>query len=264
MDFKCGHCETEFNELSKTIDHCIIFHEDLPLSYSQLVLHDQSGKLQYRVKQYGIVPAKAHSEGKIITFNDATGKLAVVDSTDVNLIKGETSETNNLADELEKLRNVLPKAAQRLKDQGHLSTWLQLHRLIADGSFPLNNICFRLFLDIVKLHCCPSLTEMRYPEHSKVFWRTAYRLFGGKLMRFMGGPKCQGQGSGGSACTPSEAKVNFSVPSRSVLEDVHETSETPRPGIIFSNMQTLATTTKSAYYQEMAASNSRTRKFRDL
>jgi hypothetical protein len=42
-------------------------------------------------------------------------------------------------------QNVWPQAACRLKDQGLLSMWIQLHGLIANGTFPLENIAFFSF-----------------------------------------------------------------------------------------------------------------------
>lgn len=64
---------------------------------------------------------------------------------------------------------------------------------------------------------------MRYSEQVKLFWRTGLRLFGGRFLRFMGGPKNKGnivcsESSQGSF-DPAKSKVNFIVPDRRALSE---------------------------------------------
>jgi hypothetical protein len=55
--------------------------------------------------------------------------------------------------------------------------------LLASGTFPLHNICYLLFLDIVEWFSCETVK----------FWQIGYRLFHGKFLRFMSGIRNFGQ-----------------------------------------------------------------------
>ena len=78
---------------------------------------------------------------------------------------------------------------------------------------------------------------MRYCEEMKEFWRTGLRLFHGRFLRFMGGPKNKGQilhnETSPGLQKPEEAKVNFIVPDRRVLVDDRKTVENSNPGILY-------------------------------
>jgi hypothetical protein len=65
--------------------------------------------------------------------------------------------------------------------------------MLALASFPMHNIAVLLFLDVVKWHNSESTTLMRYecPAVNK-FWRIGYKMFHGKWLRFMSGPKNKG------------------------------------------------------------------------
>ena len=89
---------------------------------------------------------------------------------------------------------------------------------------------------------------MRYASQTRKFWQTAYKLFGGKLLRFMGGPKSLGQVVEGSAdsagrCLSLEAKVNFIVPSIKCLET--QNVEEAKPGSMQQCIETLSQTTST-------------------
>jgi hypothetical protein len=64
--------------------------------------------------------------------------------------------------------------------------WIQFHKMLALASFPMDNIAFLLFLDVVKWHNSESTTRTRYecPAVNK-FWRIGYTMFHGKWLRFM-------------------------------------------------------------------------------
>ena len=65
--------------------------------------------------------------------------------------------------------------------------------MLALASFPMDNIAFLLFLDVVKWHNSETTTLMRYecPAVNK-FWQIGYKIFHGKWLRFMSGPKNTG------------------------------------------------------------------------
>ena len=109
----------------------------------------------------------------------------------------------------------------------------------------MTNIAFLLFLDIVRWYSLDdATTSMRYMEEVKEFWRTGLRLFHGRLLRFMGGPKNKGQILHNEASPGlqkhNEAKVNFIVPDRRVLVDDKKIVESSNPGILYDVIETVS------------------------
>ena len=65
--------------------------------------------------------------------------------------------------------------------------------LMANGQFPIHNLCYQLFMDVIQWYSARSTTEMRYSDEIGKFWYIGKRLFQGKFVAFMRGPagKCQ-------------------------------------------------------------------------
>ncbi len=115
-----------------------------------------------------------------------------------------------------------------------------LWELIHADEFPLDNIAFRLFVDVVSWYHNKSTTQMRYCDITKWFWRTGYKLFKGKFLNFMGGFKNLGDVLSGRSLfgsySPSESRINFAVPSHRFLQQQSLStmfpSESIKPGIL--------------------------------
>ena len=80
----------------------------------------------------------------------------------------------------------------------------------------------------------------RYNEDVRSFWALGYKLFRGKFIRLMSGPKSQGklkmnQAKGAAHLQERDSKVNFAVPSISVLrnEVKSHTLDCSKPGIMY-------------------------------
>ena len=82
---------------------------------------------------------------------------------------------------------------------------------------------------------------MRYSEEIKFFWKSGLRLFHGRFLRFMSGPKCTGRNIDSSA---HNSKINFIVPDRKVLQDEKPYVEGTSPGIINGMIDSLASCDK--------------------
>ena len=80
---------------------------------------------------------------------------------------------------------VFQDVLDKLSDVGKKDKLLKFFKLVRDGKFPLNNIAFELFLDIVEWFDKDESRQMRY---SQLFW-LGRKLFGGRFIRFMSGPK---------------------------------------------------------------------------
>ena len=86
-----------------------------------------------------------------------------------------------------------PDVIRTLKENERLQEYISFNRLLAENKIPVHNIAFLLFIDVVRWFSLEGYTtSMRYSEQVKLFWRTGLRLFDGRFLRFMGGPKNKG------------------------------------------------------------------------
>ena len=138
------------------------------------------------------------------------------------------------------IQDLIPTILKKLDTEGLKSNFCSLLRLISDGKFPLQNIAFHLLLDVAKWYSIDNTSKMFYSEKCIKFWKVMYRLFHGKVLRFMSGLKSSGQIISNFATkglfNPTDTSINFAVPSTNALNkcDVIKT-EIPteiQPGII--------------------------------
>jgi hypothetical protein len=87
---------------------------------------------------------------------------------------------------------------------------------------------------------------MRYFQETKRFWKTGYRLFHGKFLYYMGGPRNVGQVNDSvstGALSPELSSINFAVPSIQTLSTFNigefDTPSKIEPGMINPIMDTL-------------------------
>jgi hypothetical protein len=94
--------------------------------------------------------------------------------------KEEASVVGVFQDVLDKLSDVGKKDKDKL---------LKFFKLVQDGKFPLNNIAFELFLDIVEWFDKNESRQMRNSPSTLQFFGLGRKLFGGRFIRFISGPK---------------------------------------------------------------------------
>lgn len=156
--------------------------------------------------------------------------LSITDTED-NVDEDETN-----SNEFKELCNLFPKVIENLKNADQLETYMQYNRMVADNSFPLQNIAYLLFLDVVNWFSNETTSQMRYSEDVRKFWRVGLKLFKGKFIRFMSGLKNSGQLYDDidkrGLFKPSDSKINFAVPSRSILEKMRSPMASSEPGIL--------------------------------
>ena len=142
---------------------------------------------------------------------------------------GDTSDVSYLI-------SLIPDVLANLDASNQKDTFIKFNKMVAEGTFPMTNIAYLLFLDIVEWFSNDSTTQMRYPEETKIFWRVGMKLFKGKFLRYMSGLKNAGQGDMESRCSglynPMESQVNFAVPKRAVLDKMASPVQTFSPGIL--------------------------------
>ena len=84
---------------------------------------------------------------------------------------------------------VFQDVLDKLSDVGKKDKLLKFFKLVQDGKFPLNNIAFELFLDIVEWFDKDESRQMRNSPSTLQFFWLGRKLFGGRFIRFMSGPK---------------------------------------------------------------------------
>jgi hypothetical protein len=145
-------------------------------------------------------------------------------------IPGDDDEERTDDDEREILIKLIPSVVETMKNHGQLETWIQFNQLLSTQSFPMDNIAFLLFLDVVRWYGTTSTTQMRYNDTAvNKFWRTGYKMLHGKWLRYMSGPKNKGD-LVNRLSAPGEfdskgSRINFSVP----FAKITGTSESPVP-----------------------------------
>jgi len=159
-----------------------------------------------------------------------------IDDTDDN-------DDDSMDHDMKSLIEMLPSVLETLKIHNQLSTYMKWCKLLKEGKFPLDNICYMLFLDLVEWFDKPFTSQMRYlREDTRQFWEVGYRLFKGKFIRFVTGSRNFGQIVDGSTergfCTPQKAKINFPVPSVKTL--THNKLVPIYPGIIIDTIEHIA------------------------
>ena len=132
---------------------------------------------------------------------------------------------------MDSIISTMPSVIDYLKSEGKLEIWKNFHFLLASHKFPLNNIAFLLYLDVVKWFDCDNSVTMQYNPDITKFWGIGYKLFHLKWLRCIGGPKykrelVKGVMSKGSL-DPSNFKINFAVP----YSKVRDSLEAPLPAV---------------------------------
>lgn len=158
-------------------------------------------------------------------INDITDEFSVLDISDSDekqvleaVSVAETcQETSTINGEFEKL---IPSVLNELNKAGKADILLKFFSQVSTGKFPLNNIAFQLWCDVVDWYGNADTRQMRYsPDTLQFFW-VGKKLFGGRFIRFMSGMKNETQQlSGSSSLDPQLSKVNFACPSENVLAD---------------------------------------------
>ena len=97
-------------------------------------------------------------------------------------------------------------------DTIHSDRLLQMFTLFQKGLFPTENICYRIFLDLIQWYSLDSSKAMKYDSNVRKFWYLGKRLFHNKFVEYMRGPGNKGQDD--SDFEERSTHINFPVPHR--------------------------------------------------
>ena len=136
--------------------------------------------------------------------------------------ESQTENDNDNTDLANTMYSLIPGVWNFLTQQGTLHTQrlIEYLQLLASGSFPMTNICYSIFLDLIQWHTVSNPTEMRYTPEVKRFWYLGKILFHTKFLEFMRGNSSKGDTT---VDTQTRKKVNFPVPT----DPQNDSSQTP-------------------------------------
>ena len=102
---------------------------------------------------------------------------------------------------------------------------MKLMKHLSTGEIGMDNIAWILMLERAKFQSCKNTVAIRYSKVTKLFWSIVYRLCKSSGLKFFAGEKNWGQvlsnECGRSRYTPDKSKINFAVPSESVLRYIN-------------------------------------------
>ena len=57
---------------------------------------------------------------------------------------------------IDRLQKLLPGEIENLVRSGHIESYEKFNKFLSDGKFPLYNLSYQLFLDMVEFYAAPS------------------------------------------------------------------------------------------------------------
>ena len=121
--------------------------------------------------------------------------------------------------------DLLLNIIKKLEKCNKLNDFMKLMKHLSTGEIGMDNIVWILMLERAKFQSCRNTVAMRYSKVTKLFWSIVYRLCKSSGLKFFTGEKNWGQVISNecvkSRYTPVKSKINFAVPSESVLRYIN-------------------------------------------
>lgn len=218
-------------------------------------------KAYYQSRHYTVVPKDVKNRGCKIVPNESNERIHI--DHDDNKINEEsvitteeikevqqlletpsklTAESSSDYDEMVKL---LPMVIKTLEESDKLEDMKRFLQLLADEKFPMQNIAYELFNDLIRWLSVEKCNLMRYSPVTLRFWRSGRHMLKKKYIRTMSGPKLSGcstthEDERGKYST-EHSKVNFAVPSDRLLRPNKQIKqECQSPGMLYSTLDKIA------------------------
>ena len=165
--YVCIYCQENLPSFSEILTHVIESHSEQTLRFSQ------KDGANIKVKNFKIIPEICRQQGRSITVNKTRetihisrcntvakdspcGKVSKpTDNDSIDDIEVDKSEDLSLLvddkdEEYTEIVSSIPTVIDELKRAGKLTEYISFHKPVSDGKFPLDNLAFLLFLDVVR------------------------------------------------------------------------------------------------------------------
>jgi hypothetical protein len=193
--YVCIYCQENLPSFSEILTHVIESHSEQTLKFSQ------KDGANIKVKNFKIIPEICRQQGRSITVNKTRETIHIArcntvakdspcgkvskptDNDSFDDIEVDKSEDLSLLvddkdEEYTEIVSLIPTVIDQLKRAGKLTEYISFHKLVNDGKFPLDNLAFLLFLDVVRWFGTETaIYSTRYSGEIKLFWKTELRLF---------------------------------------------------------------------------------------
>ena len=229
------------------------------------ILNEATGKVGHQTKMLNIVPLKERADGKIILTNEKNRTVKSRKYADLSSplkkksdgqqntsyarkdLFGSKQTDKSTTDLLSEMQTLMPSVIDNLNETGRTETFRKFVKMVNENRFPLKNIAWLLFLDVVDYGDSDNAVGMSYNNRVTVlFWKIGYKLMHGKFLRYCGGFKNQGQVTSGATekgyYSPENASINFAVPDLKTLqkEETYIDINHINPGIINDTVETFS------------------------
>ena len=188
--YLCYYCTLTADDWEEIILHLSNSHNNLELKFKSKILCENSGKIQIISKSYGFIPHNTNFE---LNKEEETVKILKDEICHESYTENTSCDDEvDIGQEHQDVVDILADALKELKIAGHSSALVNFLKLVAQKKFPLQNIAFLLFCDVISWYSCDNTVLMRYQQVTKMFWRIGEKYFHEKFLLFMGGFKSNG------------------------------------------------------------------------
>ena len=152
-------------------------------------------------------------EFSILDISDFQNNSSVNGNGCTNVFSSSAEHSNKESKDVkEELNKLIQSVVNELEKAGKGKLLQKFFSQVSGGKFPLNNIAFQLWCDVVDWYENTDTRQMRYsPETLQFFW-VGKKLFGGRFIRFMCEMKNETQQlTGNYVYDPQISKLNSPV-----------------------------------------------------
>ena len=143
-----------------------------------------------------------------------------------NKIQGSIRSETDIEKVITEIMSLVPEVVTKLSkaDNAFHVIVLEFFRQIKSDIFPLENIAFLLWTEVVRWYSHKSTKGMRYSETTKLFWKLGWRMFGRRFVHFMCGFKNQQRSNidnetQDGCFDPAQSRINFVIPDLKVIRE---------------------------------------------
>jgi hypothetical protein len=198
--FICKECSEQKDNFKNIVNHHIESHPFNEIQIVEEILCESTGKFTSRLLSFNLTPSVIEGTHEIVPTdltillqplrqnNQSKQNCHKKSAQSADIHFKNTAVTNTTSSgvehdhEKEGMANLLGSATGTLKKYNCLKEFMDFLHLLKNDLFPMNNIAFQLFLDVVRFLSLKTSSEMRYSPDVKLFWKTGLQLFHGKFL----------------------------------------------------------------------------------
>ena len=204
-NLRCHLCKHTGDTLEIIASHVMVSHRlhDGQFKYRELVYDERYSLTEkvYRTMTFditvkdicarmeqGFLPYLEEDRIRFKSRNEELESPAAKKSrTEICSEENDTEEMDYSQSELyAKMAELLPGVCDFLETTNpiHKERFLQQLSLMNDGKCPVENICYKVFEDLIQYHSIDNISQMRYEDDVRQFWMIGKKLFHQQFLQF--------------------------------------------------------------------------------